>query len=113
MLTFFLYLSDKNKTGNSKRKTCLKKFREDALDLSPINIIKNNRQELWYKKDRSFLVSRMNFFTKFILPEEKFKSPTNSIMLKIFNHGIKIQFRNFIYEQKMKRAIINIHPKNK
>ena len=118
----FLFLRKKKKIRNVsllrscapfKRKTCLKKFREDALDLSPINIIKNNRQELWYKKDRSFLVSRMNFFTKFILPEEKFKSPTNSIMLKIFNHGIKIQFRNFIYEQKMKRAIINIHPKNK
>ena len=95
-------------------KKCVKEFRRDNYDLKPKVLKKNKNYELWHKKDRSFLVSRVNFFTKFIFPKKKSVSdPKYSVLLKIFVYGIKNQFRNFIYEQKMNQSIFFISPKAK
>ena len=102
------------KSCKRNRKQCIKEFRKDRKDLTPKKIWKSKYYELWSKRDRSFMVSRINFFTKFIFkPDDLIKDPKYSILLKLHTYSIQNQLRNYINDQRRNRNYFYILPKIK
>jgi secreted Zn-dependent insulinase-like peptidase len=99
---------------SKKRKNCIKKFRKDSEDLTPKKLDKNENFELWHKKDRSYLVSRINFFTKFVFESKNYmKDSKKSILMKLHNYCLINELRNYMYAQRRKRNYFYVLPKIK
>ena len=93
-------------------RSCIMSFRRDGLDLTPMRIIKNNQHELWHKEDRSYLISRLNFFNQFIFPINV-KDPYQQALFKSYVFGLAHHFKNYFYSQKIKQNLFKIKMKSK
>jgi secreted Zn-dependent insulinase-like peptidase len=91
---------------------CLLEYRKDRFDLTPVILQKNNMHSLYFKRDRSYLVSKLNFFNKFIFPETII-STSNQALFKLFVVGFTHHFKNFFYSQSIKHNLIKVRMKAK
>ncbi len=91
---------------------CLLEYRKDNFDLTPVNLESNNMYSLSFKRDRSYLISKLNFFNKFIFPAAII-SPVNQALFKLFVVGFAHHFKNFFYSQSIKHNLIKVRLKAK
>lgn len=87
------------KCSKEKKDRCKKKYKKDKKDLTPVRINSDKRFKLFHKRDRSSLVSKVNFFTKFILPFN-IKNIRHSVLLKLFIYGVRNNLRRFFFKQR-------------
>ena len=94
------------------RVNCLKEFQSDEWDLSPNKIRSSNHFEMWHKRDRSFLIAKVNYFNKFIFPF-KIDNIKYATKIRLITYAINHYFRHYFYKERLKQnnIIINSNAK--
>ena len=96
-------------TANSKStKTCIQEMQKDKENLKPVVLKKNNFATLYYKYDRSFLISKTDMFVKFIFNKEV-NSAKYATFLRLMIYAMQHHFRNYFHQEKIRMNIIHLN----
>ena len=85
------------------RRSCLREYRRDRVDLTPKILQKTSSGTLWHKRDRSFFVSKVNFLNKFIF-SFNVNDAKYTTLQRLYVYAIHHVFRNFFYNQALKQT---------
>jgi len=100
------------KTTQSTRRQCVSNMLNDRVDLKPELLLKNNFVEFYHKLDRSFLISKVNLFVKFVF-YKNVNDPKYATFLRLLISCLNHHFRNFFHEENIRqnKITLNASPK--
>merc|ERR1712151_848211 len=94
-----------------RKKRCIRRYKRDGRNLTVRRKKMSKISELWYKRDRSYLVAKTNLFIKF-----SFEKDVNDVkfasQLRLFIYAINNVLRNYFFQESLRQNsfVISANP---